>query len=1230
MTVIKDLLDLPERVRRGDFVLKLSEGVTRADETVNNYVVTPQLAASFDLALDLIKAGVKDNTSKGCYLHGSFGSGKSHFMAILNLILQGNAKARSIPELSSTIAKHNSWSQQLKFLLIPYHMIGKESMEQAILGGYVDFIQQHHPESKVPGIYRSDELLKDAANLRTSLGDEKFFNTLNEGNITSDDGWGTLSTGWTAESYEAAAASPARTDEKSRLIGDLVEHFFSSAKNASEFVDLDTGLSLISKHAKSIGYDAVVLFLDELILWLASRAADLAFINREGPKVSKLIEAQVADRPIPLISFVARQRDLKELVGDSVTGAQYLSFSDTLDWWEARFAKIKLEDKNLPAIAEKRVLKPKSDAAKKQIDDAFNETSRIRQDVLNVLLTSKADKEMFRKIYPFSPAFMDTLVAMSFLLQRERTALKVMLQILIDQKETLKLGEIIPVGDLFDAISEGDEAVSDDIRRNFVNARKLYEEKLRPILERNNGITFDDIAHRPDDDPTVKNLRNEDRLIKTLLLGALAPNVEALRGITASQLAALNHGTIQSPIPGHEYQIVLNKCRKWASEVGQIKVGDEPTNPTISIQLSGVDTESIIDQAKIFDNTGNRIREVRKLIFQSFGIDDADGLFLEHEFSWRGTPRKCRIQFENVRKKSLESLKNATGNWLVIIDYPFDEDPGHHGPRDDIAKINTFLDEFPEGSLTLAIIPSFLSNQSLKALGQLVIINNVLKGENFKAYTNHLSPSDQQVAKTLLENQQSQLRQQILRYLDCAYGITSSENSALDEETLLEEAEHYQSLTPGFEPKPPAAANLKAALAQLLDQALESQFPGHPRFDDDIKLSPTVIKKVFAEIEKSCQISDGRTLVERPLRRDVKMIANPLKLGSMEETHFILGHSWKNHFQKMMADNDEKLNVDQLIQWINSPLDMGLPRILENLIIIIFAAHTNRVFFDGANSIEPNVEELKRHYELKEMDLPSEADWEKAIERAGHILGITQSPLLNAGNLAKFSDRVKEELSKFIDDSTNLLQTLEKVWTTRKELSNTAKRLATATNAKSFISEILETAGIKLVEKIASWENPMEPIPTDAAMGTSIKKASEVNNAILHTKWDVIETAEKLEGNLKEKSIQLVAAFKDDLEADELVTALAPKLKTIENNALLLIQSALKEKEAPGGKPPETEQTEPKEQPGIKIITEKQKDLSPEECKTEFDSILGLLNQENVRIDLHWRIYKISTDKKDK
>ncbi len=73
-TYIKDLIDLPERVHGGDFVLKLTEGVEHPDETLRHYVVTPELARNFDDALDFIKGAVQSNSSKAAYLHGSFGS----------------------------------------------------------------------------------------------------------------------------------------------------------------------------------------------------------------------------------------------------------------------------------------------------------------------------------------------------------------------------------------------------------------------------------------------------------------------------------------------------------------------------------------------------------------------------------------------------------------------------------------------------------------------------------------------------------------------------------------------------------------------------------------------------------------------------------------------------------------------------------------------------------------------------------------------------------------------------------------------------------------------------------------------------------------------------------------------------------------------------------------------------------------------------------------------------
>lgn len=88
MTLISDLIDVPEVVHPGDFVLDLSRGVTDIDQTLRNYVVTAELAARFDEALALIRSALTDRSSKAAYLDGSFGSGKSHFMAVLHALLQ--------------------------------------------------------------------------------------------------------------------------------------------------------------------------------------------------------------------------------------------------------------------------------------------------------------------------------------------------------------------------------------------------------------------------------------------------------------------------------------------------------------------------------------------------------------------------------------------------------------------------------------------------------------------------------------------------------------------------------------------------------------------------------------------------------------------------------------------------------------------------------------------------------------------------------------------------------------------------------------------------------------------------------------------------------------------------------------------------------------------------------------------------------------------------------------
>lgn len=79
MTTIGDIVKILDGVHQGDFVLRLTEGLQgdRRQQTLQQYVVTPQLVQCFDQALSLIGGAVTGNSSKGAYMHGSFGSGKT-------------------------------------------------------------------------------------------------------------------------------------------------------------------------------------------------------------------------------------------------------------------------------------------------------------------------------------------------------------------------------------------------------------------------------------------------------------------------------------------------------------------------------------------------------------------------------------------------------------------------------------------------------------------------------------------------------------------------------------------------------------------------------------------------------------------------------------------------------------------------------------------------------------------------------------------------------------------------------------------------------------------------------------------------------------------------------------------------------------------------------------------------------------------------------------------------
>jgi hypothetical protein len=814
---------------------------------------------------------------------------------------------------------------------------------------------------------------------------------------------------------------------------------------------------------------------------------------------------------------------------------------------------------------------------------------------------------MFRQVCPFSPALVQVLIAVSAVLQRERTALKVMLQLLVSQRDQLKLGDVVPVGDLFDVIAEGDEAFTEGMSRHFSNAKRLYHLKLLPLLEHHHGVRADELI---EGDAKCAAFRADDRLVKTLLLAALVPEVEALRGLTPGRLAALNHGTIRSPIPGREAGIVLSKCREWASQVGEIRISDD-TNPTISVQLSGVDTDSILDKARVNDNFANRQRRVREVLFSELGLEEADDLFVVHEFRWRGTRRRCEVLFTNVRDLPDESLRSET-EWRVFLDFPFD-DQGHT-PADDIARVQRFLGP-NRSSRAIVWMPAFLSAQSLKDLGTFCVLEHVLQGERFNDYASHLSAVDRSAARALLDNQRSQLRQRLIAVLQGAYGIAPPLPGSIDTSQFAGASDQLISLDGTFRPQPPVGANMGQALGHLLEQMLGHQFPAHPAFEADIKLP--LLRKVHEVMQDATQTEDGRVEVEKALRPSVRQVANPLQLGVMHETHFVLGHHWRTHFNRKMSEAGVvNPTVGQLRAWIDQPKVMGLPREVQSLIILVFADQTNRSFFRHGGPVEPAIDGLTDDLELREEVLPPPDHWDKARERAAAIFGFASSPLRNATNVSRLTDEVTRQAGELRDPAGRLVTKLrERLQALGIELAD-SQRLQTASAGLKLLESLLSPQSTGVVAVLASATMP----GSDQALGRSLKSATQVLGTLESINWEVFEAVERLQDARRDAAERIRGRLRDALTQDEFAMALAPVLAQAQRDALNLIV----EVQPPPTKPqPPVPPPPPPAQPGEEIIDQGDGIYSQTEARATLDKLQKhLADAPQARLELRWRLIR--------
>lgn len=1121
MTLLRDVIDIPERVGSDDYVLKLTTS-TDDDQhmaaTVEQYVITESLRDNFFAAIDLVADALGRNTSRAAYLTGSFGSGKSHFMAVLYALL-GNHPAVRVPKFTELTGHYDGALAGKKLLRLTYHLLGAKTLEQAVLRGYVEQITRLHPEAPLPAVHVSDTLLADAENLRDRMGDDEFLSGLGNSSGGNAGGWGgLLGAGWDLPRYKAALDAGPEDSERRELVSALAGSYFRSFGETADYIDLDRGLVAISEHAKALGYDGVVLFLDELVLWLAFSVRDTEFFARESQKITKLVESSGRQRAIPLVSFISRQMDLRKWFADAgASGAEQDALDRAFQYQQGRFAEITLGDDNLAEVAKARLLKPKDEAAQAILDRAFSELTRtpavwdVLRDSLNTDDTHRGASEAeFKLTYPFSPVLVSTLRNLSSVMQRERTALKVMQRMLVDRRDTLTVDDLIPVGDSFDYLVEGSEPIDRHAGTIFKAARDLYQNRLLPSLLQTHGVTSEQLDTDPESVPS--GFRGQERIAKTLLLSAIAPKVPALRDITASRLAALNHGSIKVRIAGGEQRVVLGVVRDWAArDVPEISVSDG-ANPVVRVQLAEVDYRSILERVQGEDNSGRRRVLLRTLVHQALGVTtgQADlGGAATRTIIWRGSRREVDVVFGNVRDaSSLPELvfDNRPGTWRVVVDYPFDE--GGHTSAEDRSRVDRLLSS-GSGRQTIVWLPYFFTDAAMEDLALLVKLDWLFtdtSGDRWNENSNHLGVTEQAQARGILENLFSGTMTSFVNLLKQAYGIEPPDPKRITAES--QQFDVLTSLSLDFQPKLPPAASLEDAFTKIVDSAYAASYPSHPVFEPEAEeITTRNFETVRNYVEQASAHRDARVPTNPADRKVLRRIAGPLQVGKATEDHFLFSETsftfWAGELDR--AAVTEPVTVGALQAHIEalSPA-WGLRPAARDLVLSAWALLRKRAWFEAGSAITaPALGSLRPHIELRAEDLPEQQAWESARLNASKLFGYTDSrTYLTGANVAEFADQVRSRAAGCAGNLNALVSELESAHHRLEFAPGEGDRLTIALALRAFADKLSTTSGN--VAAINVMAAVTLPVALETA-GQILADADRDHRAQRNFRWRLLE-----------------------------------------------------------------------------------------------------------------------------
>jgi hypothetical protein len=938
---IQDIFDLPEE--RPDFVAKIVElgDETKAREYIEQYVITERIRRAL---LRFTKAIVESTgllrVGGGRFVEGTFGSGKSHFMAFVGLILKNHPVIweKDDPAIQEIKAHFGDELAKKRFLVVPVYLMDKEDALIAIYEAINEWLQLEG---------QSPVELSDAGKVIAAF--ERQVETY------GDAAWQALFTRskavFTFDLYDEW-----RRDQPDKLAEELLACGLVVAESRIQrrqlYPEVSEGMVILTRELRDRGYDALVLLLDEFVLYLQQqdslkRAKDIGMLNA-------LVEDTERQRAIPVWAIVARQRDISELFLD-VRG-EYADIQELFLHLKDRFPErenARLEEIDLFPICEQRLLRKKP-GKEKALAEAIDGFLADLSDEGRQALFGEYSESDFRRIYPFHPAILDTTVDITGLLSKERTALSILFDIL-DAHRDMEIGQLVPHARLFDFIFPAEGMAAVDDHPDLSKYRDFYRNRLLPEMQ----SIFDEPSE----------LAKAEDVVKSVLLSQLTRRWQRRGGITPEDILYLNLATLRGvfPHPLPSIKEIEGLLRRLAERVTYVRF-DEQTR-LCAIQVARMDLGEVLRRVPVYEpDVANEFKELLERP-DLFGLKLEEGnKFQQVKFKWRGTARVGNIYLRNVRQLKPYEVK-FDEDFTLYVDYPYDEEGfGLDDDRDQIKKLQDRVEVGPVAFwLPVHLAPT--DRELLETLARARKVDSA-RGTYFGEY----GKADREELGRQLDGFLPQVESILIGKIGEAY--LKGEAHCLD-----------PSIAVDIEGK-----TIKEVLESVGIKVLNRRFPQHPVFKADV--TPAALKTLLRDFILKGQVPRGQAKLEALISN----LAEPLEIaeGDKATWRLELGRSkYLKQLRRIFEEVGERVSADHLRQEMRG--EFGLANEVTDFLVKVLIFKEGYRAYKGKKLLSADrlVDQPLTGTEIEKGQVLTVAQWGQAKHVAYQLFGIKSDEVIS-------------------------------------------------------------------------------------------------------------------------------------------------------------------------------------------------------------------------------------------